>query len=278
MSVIIFKYMKRNIIYYIFAIFFFITFFNLHNNFSYASDEDCRAAGGDCRNIYTDCRSTDGWQPIMPTIHCNSPTSEMCCERVDDKCRSLGYDCWRSNVDPSKYVEVAYSCPEDEQQCYKPKLSLECDPPSFCHPFSDCADIDSSGAGACGTVSNKMLVCCKREKSDDDSYSDDNYYSSDDPNYSKELSDPRYRGPYFETLQDVIVPVARLLYYAALVIGLGAIIFAGYSLMVSEGNPDRVKEAQSQLTAAVLGIIFILLSAAILRIIIRIFLGYSFGV
>ena len=100
----------------------------------------------------------------------------------------------------------------------------------------------------------------------------------DDPNYAKELQDARYRGPYFERLEDVIIPVAKLLYYAALVVGIGVIVYAGYILMTSEGNPDRVKEGKDWLTSAVLGILFILLSAAILRIIIRIFLGYSFGV
>jgi len=43
--------------------------------------------------------------------------------------------------------------------------------------------------------------------------------------------------------------------------------------MTSEGNPQMVQQGQEQLTAAILGIIFILLSAAILRVIISSILG-----
>ena len=44
--------------------------------------------------------------------------------------------------------------------------------------------------------------------------------------------------------------------------------------MVSQGNPQQTQDAQEQLTAAIVGIIFILLSVTILRII----LGRVIGV
>ncbi len=53
------------------------------------------------------------------------------------------------------------------------------------------------------------------------------------------------------------------------------IIRAGYMLKISEGNPQKVKEAQDALTAAVLGTLFVLLSAVILRVIIKTILGVN---
>ena len=40
--------------------------------------------------------------------------------------------------------------------------------------------------------------------------------------------------------------------------------FAAYQLMTSRGNPDKLKAAQEQITNAVIGFVFILLSVAIL--------------
>lgn len=81
--------------------------------------------------------------------------------------------------------------------------------------------------------------------------------------------DYSYSGLRFANLEAVLTPVAKILFYASLVIGALFIIYAGYTLMTSEGNPQRVQQGQEQLTAAILGIIFVLLSAAILRVIIN---------
>lgn len=45
------------------------------------------------------------------------------------------------------------------------------------------------------------------------------------------------------------------------------IIVSGYRLMVSQGNPDAVKEAREQLTAAIIGLLFMILSFVILQVI-----------
>ncbi len=81
--------------------------------------------------------------------------------------------------------------------------------------------------------------------------------------------DYSYSGLRFSNLEAVLAPVAKILFYASLVVGVLLIIYSGYALMTSEGNPQKVQQSQEQLTAAILGIIFILLSAAILRVIIN---------
>lgn len=45
------------------------------------------------------------------------------------------------------------------------------------------------------------------------------------------------------------------------------IIFSGYNMMLSEGNPEKVKSARETLTSAIVGLLFILFSGAILQII-----------
>lgn len=45
------------------------------------------------------------------------------------------------------------------------------------------------------------------------------------------------------------------------------IIAAGYQMMTSQGNPEKVKEARERLTSAVVGLLFIFFSVTILQII-----------
>lgn len=45
------------------------------------------------------------------------------------------------------------------------------------------------------------------------------------------------------------------------------IIAAGYEMMTSQGNPEKVKGARERLTAAIVGLLFIIFSVAILQII-----------
>ena len=77
-----------------------------------------------------------------------------------------------------------------------------------------------------------------------------------------------YTGPIIESLEEILGPVTKMLYYGGLAIGVFFIILSGYKLMASQGDPQRTKEAQEQLTAAIVGIIFILLSVSIIRVII----------
>jgi hypothetical protein len=45
------------------------------------------------------------------------------------------------------------------------------------------------------------------------------------------------------------------------------IIVAGYQLMISQGNPEKVKAARERLTSAIIGLLFIIFSVAILQVI-----------
>jgi hypothetical protein len=65
----------------------------------------------------------------------------------------------------------------------------------------------------------------------------------------------------------------NILFPAAILFGALMTIIGGYKLMVSEGNPQKTKEAQEDLTSAILGSIFVLLAAGLLKAIITGVLG-----
>lgn len=80
-----------------------------------------------------------------------------------------------------------------------------------------------------------------------------------------------YSEPYGTTIQNIdrlLGGITGFLYPVAIGFGFLGIITAGYKYMTSEGDPPKVKEAQEELTAAIIGIVFILLSVFILDIII----------
>lgn len=97
--------------------------------------------------------------------------------------------------------------------------------------------------------------------------------SVEPPEKPEPYKGPVYNGPIIESLEEILNPVVRILYYGGLFVGIFFIILSGYKLMTSEGDPQRTKEAQEQLTSAIIGIIFILLSTTIIRIIISEIIG-----
>jgi hypothetical protein len=72
-----------------------------------------------------------------------------------------------------------------------------------------------------------------------------------------------------------LASIFKILYPVGIGLGLFMIIRAGYKIMTSEGNPQQIKEGQEELTSSVLGILFIILSLVILRVIIKAILGVN---
>lgn len=81
-----------------------------------------------------------------------------------------------------------------------------------------------------------------------------------------------YDGPII-SFDDLMSRAFLVLYPIGIGIGLFTIAKSGYTIMTSEGNPAKISEGKEQLTAAVIGTFFILLSLVILRVIIRALLG-----
>ncbi len=94
--------------------------------------------------------------------------------------------------------------------------------------------------------------------------------------FGEEVPDPTdYTGPLVDfqklltALRGVMIPIGIAVF------GLPLIAVNAYKLMTSQGDPAKVKDAREGLTAAILGIVFLLLSLTLLRIIINSLLSTS---
>ncbi len=74
-------------------------------------------------------------------------------------------------------------------------------------------------------------------------------------------------GPLPTDIPGLLTKVFSIALAIAGVLALGLIIASGYRLMMSQGNPEQVKGAREQLTAAIVGLLFIIFSLVILQII-----------
>jgi len=206
-------------------------------NNSTKCDSGLECYGGVCKNIGSE-----------PETDCNE-SNELCC-----------YDGWGGSGNTCQIIDAVPPAYEDcycegDLVCTKQGTKGICTNPVSCGelglvccdpPLTPCNDPTltcSSTTGLCGV------------------------WEEPGPPPPPELV---YKGPVIEKLEDIIGPASKILYSGGLVIGFFFIILSGYRLMTSQGDPQKAKEAQEQLTSAVVGTIFILLSANILRIIIKI--------
>jgi hypothetical protein len=67
--------------------------------------------------------------------------------------------------------------------------------------------------------------------------------------------------------------IYNLIYPIAIFYGVFEIIVAGYRIMKSEGEPKALMDAKAHLTDSIIGIIFVMLAAVILKVIMKSFLS-----
>lgn len=75
---------------------------------------------------------------------------------------------------------------------------------------------------------------------------------------------------YVSTLVSYVIPLSGVCVFVLLA-------FATYKLTMSKGDPDKLREAKDQITNAIIGFIFILLSSSILLLLANI-LGINLSV
>lgn len=281
---------------FVFIIPFFVVFLAvLSHNVSFAVTVDtamegaCKSSGGQCSSG-VQCPS--GWNPTVLTCTRVNPIIP-CCIKKDSPCESAGNTCSRQSPGQD-YVELSLSCSETEQKCWKESSATsDCGGPcvvptqscpSGTHPVAKqcpagtrCCENDATmekctpSGGSCGGDCGRCSICRLKDNVYQCVYSKDSCSGCggaiDDTPRGK-FNDLFYSGPIIKNIESILVPLGKILYYGGLFIGMAFIVVAGYTLMTSEGNPQKTQEGQEQLTAAILGIAFILLSSAILRVII----------
>ena len=76
------------------------------------------------------------------------------------------------------------------------------------------------------------------------------------------------------TFEGVMSSLTRVFLPVAVgAIGIPLILVNGYKLMTSQGDPQQTRDAKEGLTAAILGLLFLLFSMTLLRIILSSFFG-----
>ena len=75
---------------------------------------------------------------------------------------------------------------------------------------------------------------------------------------------------YISTLLEYVIPISGICVFVLLV-------FATYKLTTSRGDPDKLREARDEITNAIIGFLFILLSSTILVLLSQI-LGINLSV
>ncbi|HEX7042527.1 MAG TPA: pilin [Patescibacteria group bacterium] len=74
-------------------------------------------------------------------------------------------------------------------------------------------------------------------------------------------------GTISTNINDVVMTIFKLILGIAGGVAAVLIIASGYEMMTSQGNPEKVKAARERLTSAIVGLLFIIFSVAILQII-----------
>ena len=74
-------------------------------------------------------------------------------------------------------------------------------------------------------------------------------------------------GPITTSPEEIIKAIMGVILSIAGGIALLLIIISGYRMIVSQGNPENIKNARDQLTAAIVGLLFVIFSLVILQVI-----------
>ena len=73
------------------------------------------------------------------------------------------------------------------------------------------------------------------------------------------------------TIGDITNGIVRIALPLAGTAAVILLIIAGYKMITSQGNPDKLKDAKEMITNAIIGLVFILLSVSILALISNVF-------
>ncbi|KKP65885.1 MAG: hypothetical protein UR61_C0009G0002 [candidate division WS6 bacterium GW2011_GWE1_34_7] len=78
-------------------------------------------------------------------------------------------------------------------------------------------------------------------------------------NLQTQTEDSNGLGSFMEAIINFAIPLSAISVFVLL-------SFAAYKLMTSQGNPDKLQDAKEQISNAIIGFIFIILSVAILAL------------
>ena len=170
---------------------------------------------------------------------CTSPGQQAeCCS---------GNICTKQSLGPNKCIFTATICTngKDPNTCSKVGEQAECCSGNIC-------TTNSLGPPTCepsGQKADKSSPPCEPDSS--------GVYSC-----STGFGIPISTNP-----QDFVTAMFQIILSISGGIALLLIIFSGYRMVMSQGNPEKIQEARDRLTSAIVGLLFIIFSLVILQII-----------
>lgn len=229
----------------------------------------CNSVGAGC------CTDANGEGYCQGALSCDNSSEYRCVmyeEDTDPEPCGLANNQKCCNYASNPPDAVPYG-DTDHNGCVEPLLSVSyttstgsvcnCQNPDDCGGVGEICCYASSGpdvAGYCDTYTigcNTDGVCVPLE--------------------DYQLNYTPFEGYIIPDITSLLAPIFKILFYAGIAVGILAIILSGYLLMSSEGDPNKVKEAKEQFSASIFGIMFILLSLFLLRVIINNILGADLG-
>lgn len=156
----------------------------------------------------------------------------------------------------------------------KPGAPCSADPEHYVYGnSSNCIGTDSPCVPACGFIGNGR--CCDPNPKNPPKISPTNEPGKLQPPPCHGKIDQKKGCASIDTafgtlstdVNQAVNNIFRILLGFAGGVAILLIIAAGYEMMTSQGNPEKVKGARERLTAAIVGLVFILFSVAVLQII-----------
>lgn len=190
------------------------------------------------------------------------------CDSNSGKC-----GCTSGNTCSGGDCVAASSCVSDGQTCDPTK--------TCCNTNSRCVRSGVCQSDVCDGVQSGTTSCVGRESCCGSSGCDASTgkcteavpQEGENPPIPSEGGNPQYTGPQISSIQDILNIVGKILYPAAIGLGLFFIVKSGYQILISQGDQAALKSAQENLTSAIVGILFLILSSQILKVIIDLILG-----
>ncbi|MCL6096059.1 MAG: pilin [Patescibacteria group bacterium] len=236
-----------------------LLFFFIGKENSYA--QAC-GTGGECGHSNPIMGCEYGYSPVAD----GRCTSGICCKKTPT-CAAPA-DCNNSNLMGcvNGYSPVDGTCANTQQKCCK--KTPTCAAPASC--------IDKvGGIGGCpftytpadGTCTNTQQKCCKQQTGPGNDPPAGPPCASKDNDGKCLYVNTGLNIPIGTNPQSLIQKLFGLILSISGGIALLLIIISGYKVLASQGNPEALKGAREQLTAAIVGLLFIILALVILQII-----------
>lgn len=233
---------------------------------------------GDCAGTYGECGGDGGCpeglqcvqEPSGGGYSCDLPLSGACgnCLGDGEDCSAPGSAC----CGVCSPTDVCVSCLDAGAPC-TPGQGQCCGTcqntggPWYCSGGSGCLPEGS----VCMNSSNQVLgTCCNSRPC---TGGPDGQFYCGDP-YAPPIPEPgAYAGPIIDAESFLNNAYRFFLPIAIGLIGIPTLIGGFYKIMTSQGDPSKLKDGQEMVFAAIVGLLFLLLSLSILRFVLNNFLG-----